>query len=121
MAGMKKSNKNKNPHNSTQFHVIINHNYNKGYAMKTKIFKLFLAASSSIVLLSGCVNQNTLSNPNTQTGAAVGAVTGAVIGGNVGDRSGSNIAGGAVLGAIAGGAIGNAVGGEQPRQTGGWE
>ena len=89
--------------------------------MKTKIFKLFLASSASIVLLSGCVDQNTLSNPSTQTGAAVGAVTGAVIGGNVGDGSGSNIAAGAVLGAIAGGAIGNAVDGEQAQETGGWQ
>ena len=89
--------------------------------MKTKIFKLFLASGASIALLSGCVNQNTLSSPSTQTSAAVGAVAGAIIGGNVGDGSGTNIAAGAVLGAIAGGAVGNATGGEQPRQTGGWQ
>jgi len=89
--------------------------------MKTKAFKLFLVSSASIAMLSGCVNQNTLSDPNTQTGATVGAATGAVIGGNIGDRSGTNIATGAVLGALAGGAIGNATGSEQPKQTGGWE
>jgi len=89
--------------------------------MKIKILKLFLASSASIALLSGCVNQNTLSSPDTQTGAAVGAVTGAIIGGNVGDGSGTNIAAGAVLGALAGGAVGNSVGGEQPRQDGGWQ
>jgi len=89
--------------------------------MKATLTKLSLVSVMGIALLSGCVNQNTLSNPNVQTGAAVGAVTGAVIGGNVGDGSGSNIAGGAVLGAIAGGAIGNATGDSRPRQTGGWE
>jgi uncharacterized protein YcfJ len=89
--------------------------------MNSKIVKLFLASSASIALLSGCVNQSTISNPSTQTGAAVGAVTGAVIGGNVGDGSGTNIAAGAILGALAGGAVGNATGGEQPRQTGGWQ
>jgi len=89
--------------------------------MKTTISKFTSLSILSIVLLSGCVNQNTLSNPNAQTGAAVGAVTGAVIGGNVGDRSGSNIAGGAVLGAIAGAAIGDAAGDSRPKQTGGWE
>jgi len=89
--------------------------------MKIKNFKVLLVTGASIALLSGCVNQDNLSNPNTQTGAAVGAVTGAVIGGNVGDGSGSNIAGGAVLGALAGAAVGNATGDNRPRQTGGWE
>jgi len=88
--------------------------------MKITITKLLISLSASIALLGGCVNQNTLSSPNTQTGAAVGAVTGAVIGGNMGDGSGSNIAGGAVIGAIAGGAIGNATG-TPSQQTGGWE
>ncbi len=89
--------------------------------MKIQNFKMLMLSGVSIALLSGCVNQSTLSNPDVQTGAAVGAVTGAVIGGNLGDKSGTNIATGAVLGAIAGGAVGNAVSGEQPRQTGGWE
>ncbi len=89
--------------------------------MKTNIIKLLLASSATMALLSGCVNQDSLSNPSTQTGAAVGAVTGAVIGGNVGDGSGSNIAAGALLGALAGGAVGNSVGEEQPQQTGGWQ
>jgi len=89
--------------------------------MKATITKLSLVSVMGIALLSACVNQNTLSNPNVQTGAAVGAVTGAVIGGNVGDGSGSNIAGGAVLGAIAGGTLGNATDDNRPKQTGGWE
>ena len=89
--------------------------------MKIKILKLFLASSASIALLSGCVNQNTLSSPSTQTGAAVGAASGAIIGENVGDGSGTNIAAGAILGAIAGGAVVNATEGEQPKQTGGWQ
>jgi len=91
--------------------------------VKTKMLKLFLASSASIALLSGCVNQNTLSNPSTQTGAAVGAVSGAVIGGNIGDGSGSNIAAGAVLGALAGGAIGQSVDDQstQPQENGGWQ
>lgn len=78
--------------------------------------------SISLTMLSGCLNQQTLNNPNTQTGAAVGAVTGAIIGGNVGDGSGSNVAAGTVLGAIAGGAVGQATGEDgQQIQTGGWE
>ncbi len=89
--------------------------------MKTKILKLIITSSATVILLGGCVNQGTLSNPSTQTGAAIGAVSGAVIGGNVGDGSGTNIAAGAILGAIAGGAVGNSVGGEQPQQTGGWQ
>ena len=72
------------------------------------------------ILLNGCMSQNTISSPSTQTGAAIGAVTGAVVGGNVGDGSGSNIAGGAVLGAAAGAAIGNASSNNR-EQTGGWE
>ena len=83
-----------------------------------KQFSLF---GISLAMLSACVNQNTLNNPNTQAGATVGAVTGAVIGGNVGDGSGSNVAAGTVLGAIAGGAVGNATGEENNIQTGGWE
>ncbi len=91
--------------------------------MKIKLFTLFLASSASIALLSGCVNQNSLSNPSTQTGAAIGAVSGAVIGGNVGDGSGTNIAAGAILGALAGGAIGQASDDQsiQPQETGGWQ
>jgi len=73
-----------------------------------------------LMLLHGCVSQNTVSNPNAQTGAAIGALTGAVVGGNVGDGSGSNIAGGAVLGAVAGAAVGNASS-DRKEQTGGWE
>jgi len=88
--------------------------------MRITLKKIYLF-SISLGILSGCVNQNTLSNPNTQTGAAVGAVTGAVIGGNVGDGSGSNVAAGTVLGAIAGGAVGNATGEKNITQTGGWE
>lgn len=91
--------------------------------MKIKIFNVLLAASASIAFLSGCVNQNTLSNPSTQTGAAVGAVSGAVIGGNLGDGSGANIAGGAILGALMGGAVGQSVDDQstQPQETGGWQ
>jgi len=89
--------------------------------MKIKTFKLFLLTSASLALFSGCINQDSISNPDTQTAATVGAVTGAVIGGNVGDGSGSNIAGGAVIGAAVGAAIGNATGNKQPQQTGGWE
>jgi len=89
--------------------------------MKTTIAKLSFVSILGIALLSGCVNQNRLSNPNTQTGATIGAVAGAVIGGNVGDGSGSNIAGGAVLGAIVGGAIGDNTTTNQPKETGGWQ
>lgn len=89
--------------------------------MKINLFKLLFISVLGISLFNGCVNQEQLSNPNVQTGAAVGAVTGAVIGGNVGEKSGTTIATGAVLGALAGGAIGDAVSEEQPAQTGGWE
>lgn len=90
--------------------------------MKIKIFNVMLIASASSVILSGCVNQNTLSNPSTQTGAAVGAVSGAVIGGNIGDGSGANIAAGAILGALAGGAIGQSVDDQSTQaQDGGWQ
>lgn len=91
--------------------------------MQKKVLKLCLVLGFSSAILSGCVNQNTLSNPSTQTGAAVGAVTGAVIGGNVGDGSGANIAAGAVLGALAGGAIGQSTDDQsiQPQETGGWQ
>jgi len=83
--------------------------------------KILIFSTSIILMLSGCANQNTLSNPNTQTGAAIGAVTGAVIGGNLGDGSGTNIAAGAILGALAGGAIGNATTEEPAAQTSGWQ
>lgn len=91
--------------------------------MKVKIFNILLVSAASIALLSGCANQETLSSPNVQTGAAIGAVTGAVIGGNVGNESGTNIALGAVAGAVAGGAIGQAVDNqsEQPQDTSGWQ
>jgi len=92
--------------------------------MTLHIFKFLMIAGIGAFVLSACVNQDNISNPSTQTGAAVGAVTGAVIGGNVGnvgDGSGTNIAAGAVLGSVLGGATGNAVGGEKPKQTGGWE
>jgi hypothetical protein len=90
------------------------------YMIKT-LWTLILIFGVSAFLFSGCVSQNTLSNPSVQTGAGIGVVTGAIIGGNVGDRSGSNIAGAAVLGATIGGAIGNATGDSRPQQTGGWE
>ena len=91
--------------------------------MKRNILKIIVASGASIALLSGCANQETLSSPNVQTGAAVGAVTGAVIGGNVGDESGTNIALGAVAGALLGGAIGQAVDdqSQEPQETGGWQ
>lgn len=89
--------------------------------MKTKMFKLFFASTAAIAMLSGCMNQEMISDPTTQKGAAIGAVTGAVIGGNVGDGSGTNIAAGAVLGAIAGGAIADQTADPKPTQTGGWE
>lgn len=89
--------------------------------MTLQIFKFLMIVGISAFVLSACVNQDNISNPSTQTGAAVGAVTGAVIGGNVGDGSGTNIAAGAVLGSVLGGATGNVVGAEKPKQTGGWE
>jgi len=89
--------------------------------MTKNISKQLLVFSATIALVSGCMSQNTLSNPSTQTGAAVGAVTGAVIGGNVGDGSGSNVAAGTALGAITGSVIGNMAHTEQPKQTGGWQ
>jgi len=89
--------------------------------MKINLFKILLISGLGISFFSGCVNQEKLSNPDVQTGAAVGAITGAVIGGNVGEKSGRTIATGAVLGALAGGAIGDAVSEEQPAQTGGWQ
>lgn len=89
--------------------------------MTINLFKIGLISGISIAFLSGCVNQDSLSNPNTQTGAAVGAVTGAVVGANVGEKSGRTIAAGAVLGALAGGAIGEATTEEKPAQTGGWQ
>ena len=85
------------------------------------LWKQVLVFGVSAFLFSGCIGQNTLSNPNAQTGVGIGAVTGAIIGGNIGDRSGSNIAGAAVLGAAIGGAVGNATGDNRPQQTGGWE
>jgi len=87
--------------------------------MKYNIHTCLIIAG--ITLLSGCVNQDSFSHPNTQTGVSIGTVAGAVIGGNVGDRSGSNIAGGAVLGTIVGGAIGEATNDSHSQQTGGWE
>lgn len=86
-----------------------------------KIFIFLSITFISGVLLNGCANEEMLSNPDVQTGAAVGAVSGAVIGGNIGDGSGSNIAAGAVLGALAGGAIGQASSNEPTQQTGGWQ
>lgn len=85
-----------------------------------KIQKLCLFGLA-LTMLTGCINQQTLANPNTQTGAAVGAVAGSVIGGNVGDGSGSNVAGGAVLGAIAGVTASQVIKEEKPVKTGGWE
>ena len=86
-----------------------------------KLFIFFSITLISGVLLTGCTNNEMLSNPDVQTGAAIGAVSGAVIGGNIGDGGGSNIAAGAVLGALAGGAIGQASSNEPTQQTGGWQ
>ncbi len=96
----------------------------KNYTNMKNYTKFVLGSSIvSVLLFSGCVDQNTLNSPTTQTAAAVGAVTGAVIGGNVGDRSGTNIALGTVAGAIAGGAIGQTIENQnpQPVQDTGWQ
>ena len=89
--------------------------------MKIKIAKLLFVSGISLMSLNGCIDQNTLSNPNTQIGSAAGALAGAVIGGNVGDRSSTNIVAGTVLGALAGGSLGNVSGDKQPKETGGWQ
>lgn len=76
--------------------------------MNIKIYKVLLVAGASIVLLSGCVGQNTLSGSNVLATGASGAASGAV----VGAIFGGSIVRGAVAGAAAnvvGQAVGNAV------------
>ena len=74
---------------------------------------MLLTAIFGMLLLNGCLNQNSIQDPTVQTGAVIGAVTGAVIGGNSGNADGTNIAIGTVAGAVLGATAGDAA--KQPQ------
>jgi len=92
--------------------------------MKRDIINIFLASVAGIALLGGCVNQERLNSPATQTGATTGAIAGAVIGYNTkGHHKGQRAAIGALVGAAIGGVVGSAVDTQpqQPVDNGGWQ
>ena len=70
----------------------------KGEKMKKFHLSLALAATVSLIVLSGCATK-------AETGALVGAGTGALLGQAIGRNTGATIAGAAV-GGLAGAAIG---------------
>ena len=70
--------------------------------MKKIHLATMIIASSSMILMTGCVSTGS----QTGDGALIGAGTGAVLGQVVGGNTGSTLAG-AAIGGIAGAAIGN--------------
>ncbi|WP_295420161.1 glycine zipper domain-containing protein [Sulfurovum sp.] len=91
--------------------------------MKKNIFKMLLAGSAGIALLSGC-GEPLMPNNATQTGAATGAVAGTVIGYNAsGHHRGRNAVIGGLLGTAVGAGVGSAIDNQnpEPQETGGWQ
>ncbi len=71
--------------------------------MKKLHLATLIAASASIVLMSGCASTGT---SQTTDGALLGAAGGALVGQAIGGNTGSTLAG-AAIGGLAGAAIGN--------------
>ena len=71
--------------------------------MKKLHLATLMAASASLVLMTGCASTGTTT---TTDGALIGAGTGAVLGQVIGGNTGSTLAG-AAIGGLAGAAIGN--------------
>ena len=71
--------------------------------MKKLHLTVLVAASASMILMSGCASTGT---SQTADGALLGAAGGALVGQMIGGNTGSTLAG-AAIGGIAGGAIGN--------------
>ena len=92
--------------------------------MKKNILKSIVAASASIVMLSGCTGTEAVPSNTTQTGAVTGALAGSVIGYNTkGHNRGQRALVGGLLGAAMGAGVGNAIDSQnpEPQQTGGWQ
>ena len=70
--------------------------------MKKLHMSTLLAASTTMILMTGCVSTGS----QTGDGALIGAGTGAVLGQIVGGNTGATLAG-AAIGGLAGAAIGN--------------
>ena len=71
--------------------------------MKKLQLTTLIAASASMILMSGCASTGT---SQTTDGALIGAGSGAVLGQVIGGNTGSTLAG-AAIGGLAGAAIGN--------------
>jgi len=71
--------------------------------MKKLHLATLIAASASMILMSGCASTGTTT---TADGALLGAAGGALVGQAIGGNTGSTLVGAAV-GGLAGGAIGN--------------
>jgi outer membrane lipoprotein SlyB len=72
------------------------------YKMKKLHLTTLIVASTSMIMMSGCVSTGS----QTGDGALIGAGTGAVLGQVIGGNTGSTLAG-AAIGGLAGAAIGN--------------
>jgi len=72
-----------------------------GYMKKQ--YRVFLAAASASLIMSGCASTGT---SKTTDGALIGAAGGALIGQAIGHNTGSTLAG-AAIGGLAGAAIGH--------------
>ena len=92
--------------------------------MKKNIIKALVAASASIVMLSGCTGTEAMPSNATQTGAVTGALAGSVIGYNTkGNNRGQRALVGGLLGAAVGSGVGYAIDSQdpEPQQAGGWQ